>query len=192
MLKSVLIQRTLPLSISYLLLIAAAIFFDYILHVLNLVWIGRYLGIAGTISVILSYGYSARKKKLIQTGAMKWFLKFHCQAGWIGTLMIIIHSGIHFNALLPWAATALMMIVTASGHVGQYLVKKVKAEVKMKMKELGIEGTGEEDIDQTYLWDTQTVKALEQWRAVHMPIVYVLIVLTLVHILTIFFFWNWR
>lgn len=190
--KSVLIQRTLPLSISYLLLIIAAISLDSILHAVNLIWIGRYLGIAGTAFLIFSFVYSARKKKLIKNGAMKFFLKLHCHSGWIGTLMILIHSGIHFNAILPWSATTLMMVVTASGHVGQHLLKKVKEEVKMKMKQLGIEADVDEDIEQQRFWDTLTVKTLEKWRTVHMPMVSVLIALTLSHILSIFFFWNWR
>lgn len=46
--NSVLIQRTLPLTISYLLLIIAAISFDCLLHIAHLAWIGRYLGFTGT------------------------------------------------------------------------------------------------------------------------------------------------
>jgi len=38
--NSVLIQRTLPLTISYLLLIIAAISFDCLLHIAHLAWIG--------------------------------------------------------------------------------------------------------------------------------------------------------
>ncbi len=189
--KSVLIQKALPLFLSYLLLIIAAISLDYLLHFANLVWVGRYMGVAGTLFLFLSFGYSARKKKLIQNSTVKFFLRLHCNAGWIGTLMILIHSGIHFNALLPWAATALMMVVTASGHVGQYLLKKVREEVKQKMKLLGLQVTEDELLQQRY-WDTVTVKALEKWRSLHMPMVSVLIALSLSHIIAISFFLNWR
>ena len=188
--KSVLIQRTLPLTISYLLLIIAGISLDYLLHIANLVWIGRYLGIAGTIFLALSFGYSARKKKLIKNGALKFFLKLHCNTGWIGTLMILVHSGIHFNAILPWAATLLMMVVTASGHIGQYLLRKVKEEVKMNMKQLGINASADDEMEQQHYWDSLTIKTLEQWRTVHMPMVSILVSLTVTHILSIFFFWN--
>ena len=190
--KSVLIQRTLPLSLSYLMLIGAGISLDYLLHIAQLVWIGRYLGILGTLFLVLSFGYSSRKNKVIKTGAMKVFLKFHCKAGWVGTLMIFIHSGIHFNALLPWAATGFMMVVTASGHVGQHLLKKVKEEVKAKMKLLGVDASLDAELEQQHYWDALTVKALEQWRSLHMPMVSVLLSLSLIHILSIFFFWNWR
>ncbi|MEI8033454.1 MAG: hypothetical protein WCH05_08930 [Chlorobiaceae bacterium] len=185
-----LIQRALPLSISYILLILATIALDFILHSATLVWVGRYLGIAGTLFVILSFAYSARKKKLLMTGPHKLFLKLHCNAGWIGTLMILVHSGIHFNALLPWTATAFMMIVTGSGHVGQYLLKKVREEVKMKQSALDAEEENENMAD--LYWDSMTVKALEQWRGVHMPMVSVLIALSLTHIFTILALWNWR
>jgi hypothetical protein len=190
--KSVLVQRTLPLTISYLLLIIAGISLDYLLHIAHLVWVGRYLGIVGTIFLAASFSYSARKKKVIKNGALKFFLKLHCNTGWIGTLMIIVHSGIHFNAILPWAATGLMMVVTASGHVGQYLLKKVKEEVKIKIKQLGIEAAVDDEVEQQHYWDTMTIKTLELWRKVHMPMVSILLALTTIHILSIFFFWNWR
>ena len=180
--KSLLIQRTLPLTISYLLLIVAGISLDYLLHIANLVWVGRYLGIVGTLFIASSFSYSARKKKVIKNGALKFFLKLHCNTGWIGTLMIFVHSGIHFNAILPWMATVLMMVVTASGHVGQYLLKKVKEEVKIKMKELGISASIDDELDQQHYWDTLTIKTLEQWRTVHMPMVSVLLALTIIHI----------
>ncbi|MBZ4220011.1 MAG: hypothetical protein LAC69_07515 [Chlorobium sp.] len=190
--KSLLVQRTLPLTISYLLLITAGISLDYILHIANLVWVGRYLGIAGTVFLALSFGYSARKKKIIKSGALKFFLKLHCNTGWVGTLMIFVHSGIHFNAILPWMATALMMVVTASGHVGQYLLKKVKDEVKLKIQQLGINASVDEEIEQQQYLDTLTIKILENWRKVHMPMVSLLLALTTIHILSIFFFWNWK
>ncbi len=190
--KSVLIQRTLPLTASYLLLIVAGVALDYLFHVAHLEWVGRYLGIVGFAFLLLSFGYSARKKKLITSGPLKLFLKFHCHAGWIGTLMIFVHSGIHFNAILPWAATVLMMIVTASGHVGQHLINKLKAEVTLKMKQLGLTAEADDELQHERYWDSLTVKTLGQWRSMHRPMVTFLIALTTIHIFSIFFFWNWR
>lgn len=190
--QSVLIQRALPLTLSWMLLIAAAISLDYLLHRADLPWIGRYLGVAGTAFVASSFGYSARKKKIVQKGSVRLFLRLHCNAGWIGTLMIVVHSGIHFNALLPWMATLFMMTVTASGHIGQYLVRKLREEVRMKKMETGIENDRNEDPEREHYWDSVTLKALEKWRAIHMPIVSVLLALCLLHILSVIFFVNWR
>jgi hypothetical protein len=83
-----------------------------------------------------------------------------------------------------------MLIVTGSGHVGQYLLKKVKAKVKMKLPSKGIAG-GEDKVEEQRYWDTLTVRTLERWRAVHMPLVAVLLALTMLHILSIAYFLNW-
>lgn len=193
--QSLLIKRAFPLSISYLLLIVAALSLDYLLHVANLSWVGRYLGPVGTLFLIFSFGYSARKKRLVRSGTMKFFLRMHCNAGWVGTLMILVHSGVHFNALLPWAATGLMMVVTASGHIGQYLVRRFREEVKLKKKQLGIPDSADPDeylSDLQHLLDSMTVKWLEQWRAIHLPLVSFLVGMVLFHILSIACFMNWR
>jgi hypothetical protein len=190
--NSVLVKRAIPLSFSYLLLITASLALDFILHAAGLDWTGLYLGVAGTVLVAFSFGYSARKKKLIANGPLSVFLRLHCNAGWVGTLMILVHSGIHFNAVLPWFATVLMMVVTASGHIGQYLVRKLREEVKMKKKQLGIEDGQADGLEQQRYWDDVTLKAFEQWRHIHMPIVSFLLVLTFIHIVSVTFFLNWR
>ncbi len=192
MLQSVLVRRVLPLSFSYLLLITASLALDYILHAGGYDWAGRYLGIAGAVLVAFSFGYSARKRKLIATGPLGVFLRLHCNAGWIGTLMIFVHSGIHFNAILPWSATAFMMVVTASGHVGQYLVRKLREEVKVKKKQLGIKDGDVDGLEQQVYWDAMTLKAFEKWRHMHMPMVSFLVVLTIIHIVSVTLFMNWR
>lgn len=193
--QSVLIQRALPLSISYLLLVVASLSLDYILHLANLSWIGRYLGALGTFFLIFSFAYSARKQKLVRNGTLKSYLRMHCNAGWVGTLMILVHSGVHFNALLPWAATGLMMVVTASGHVGQYLLRKLREEVKQKKKQLGIADSQESDDyapDLQHYLDSLTIGALEKWRSIHMPLVSFLLALTISHVISIAVFLNWR
>ncbi|NTV02018.1 MAG: hypothetical protein HGB04_04435 [Chlorobiaceae bacterium] len=193
--QSVLIQRALPLSISYLLLIVASLSLDYLLHVAGLSWIGRYLGPIGTAFIIFSFGYSARKHKVVRSGTLKAFLRMHCNSGWLGTLMVLVHSGVHFNALLPWAATGLMMVVTASGHIGQYLIRKFREEVALKKKQSAMPDTVEAEeylADIRHILDSMTVRALEQWRAIHMPLVSFLVVLTLAHMLSVAFFLNWR
>jgi len=188
--NSLLIRRALPLTVSYLLLVVASIALDYLLHRFRLEEVGRYLGVAGTLFFLFSFIYSARKKKLIPTGPMKRFLQLHCHAGWIATLMILVHSGIHFNAMLPWAATALMMVVTASGHVGQHLVRKFRSEARSRKQQLGIDTPADDAADRQLFWDSLTVQTLDRWRTVHMPLVAFLVVLTLGHVVSILFFSN--
>ena len=180
MLDSLLIRRVLPLLVSFITLVVMAALLDFFLHVAGLVWVGRYLGITGTLFLVFSFAYSARKQKVVRSGPMGAFLRFHCRSGWIGTLMLLVHSGIHFNALLPWATTLFMLIVTVSGHIGQYIYRKAKDELRLK---------GGEDI---LYWDSLAINALGQWRKIHMPLVSLFLGLALMHILSIMFFWNWR
>jgi hypothetical protein len=44
---------------------------------LNLVWVGRYLGIPGTILIIASLTYSLRKRKFISDGKSEDLLNLH-------------------------------------------------------------------------------------------------------------------
>ena len=52
--------HVLPFALLLGLLAAAALGGDYLLHRLNLVWVGRYLGIPGTLLIIGSLYYSLR------------------------------------------------------------------------------------------------------------------------------------
>jgi hypothetical protein len=66
--KSLLRIEVLPFLTYFVVLIAAAILGDLILHHFQMVWVGRYLGIPGTLLILLSLVYSMRKRKLITVG----------------------------------------------------------------------------------------------------------------------------
>ena len=104
-------QHILPFCLVLGLLAVATLAGDYLLHQLNLVWVGRYLGIPGTVLIIISLIYSLRKHKIIMTGNTKSLLTFHEFTAWLGSLLVLIHAGIHFNAILPWLATVAMSVV---------------------------------------------------------------------------------
>ena len=74
MLDSLLIRRVLPLVVSFVMLVVMAALLDFLLHVAGLVWVGRYLGITGTLFLVFSFAYSARKKKVVRSGPMGAFL----------------------------------------------------------------------------------------------------------------------
>ena len=59
-------QHILPFTLLLGLLAAATLAGDYLLHRLNLVWVGRYLGIPGTHLIIGSLIYSLRKRNHIK------------------------------------------------------------------------------------------------------------------------------
>jgi len=93
-----------PFVLWFLWLIALTLTIDYLLHYTQALWIERYLGIFGTLLIILSFVYSLRKKKIITFGKPKTFLRIHEYLAWTGSLMVLVHGGIHFNAVLAWLA----------------------------------------------------------------------------------------
>ena len=98
---SILRKEILPLLALFASLIAATAIVDLVLHLLGLVWVGRYLGIPGTILILLSFAYSMRKRKLIHAGRPKALLRLHEVMTWTGALMILVHAGVHVYAILP-------------------------------------------------------------------------------------------
>ena len=63
-------QHILPFTLLVALLAAGTLAGDFLLHRLDLVWVGRYLGIPGTLLIIASLVYSLRKRKVIATATV--------------------------------------------------------------------------------------------------------------------------
>lgn len=190
--RSILRKEVLPFLQMFALLLLAAALGDFLLHRFQLVWIGRYLGIPGTILILLSLLYSMRKRKMIERGNPRILLRMHELFTWLGSLMILVHAGIHFNAILPWLALAAMLVNIASGMVGKFLLERARRHLAAKregFQQLGLSATG---IDRELFWDAVTVDLMKQWRAVHFPISLAFAVLGLGHILSIFLFWQWQ
>jgi hypothetical protein len=172
----------------FALMILMALAIDYFLHRYNYVYVGRYLGYTGTFIIILSFIYSLRKRKIITKGSPKDLLTLHEYMAWIGSIMILVHAGIHFNALLPWLATLMLVIAVASGLVGKFLLKKANQAYKEKLQQLLKQGVAKEEADKKLFFDAITVDLMKKWRVVHLPITLVLGILTLLHILSIVIF----
>jgi len=184
-------QHILPFTLLLGLLAVATLAGDYLLHRLNLVWVGRYLGIPGTILIIGSLVYSLRKRKYITTGNPKSLLKLHEISAWLGSLMVLLHAGIHFNAILPWLATVAMGVNVISGMVGKLLLDRSRRHVLGQREHFQLRGLSRPEVDQAVFWDAVTLDAMTKWRKVHIPIFIVFVVLSLGHIVSIFLFWGW-
>ena len=184
-------QHILPFCLLLGLLAVATLAGDYLLHRLNLVWVGRYLGIPGTVLIIISLIYSLRKRKVITAGNPKSLLTFHEFTAWLGSLLVLIHAGIHFNAILPWLATVAMSVNVVSGLVGKLLLGQSRRHVQGEREDLQLRGFSRFEVEQVLFWDAVTLDAMTQWRKVHIPIFIVFVILALGHIISIFLFWGW-
>jgi hypothetical protein len=184
-------QHILPFCLVLGLLAVATLAGDYLLHQLNLVWVGRYLGIPGTVLIIISLIYSLRKHKFIMAGNLKSLLTFHEFTAWLGSLLVLIHAGIHFNAILPWLATVAMSVNVVSGLVGKLLLNQSRRHVQGEREDLQLRGFSRFEVEQALFWDAVTLDAMTKWRKVHIPIFIVFVILALGHIISIFLFWAW-
>lgn len=185
-------NHILPFTLLVILLGAATVIGDYLLHRLDLVWVGRYLGIPGTLLIIGSLTYSLRKRKVITSGNVKSWLNMHEIGTWLGSWMVLLHAGIHFNAILPWLATVAMGVNVISGMVGKMLLGRSREHVKAQREHYQLRGLSKDEVEQAVFWESVTFDAMAKWRKVHIPIFIAFAVLALGHIISIFLFWGWR
>lgn len=181
--RSLVFRQSLPAVLLLLGLLAGAVVVDAVLHVLELGWIGLWLGPLGTLMLAASFVYSARKRKRITWGQPKRLLELHQTLGWCGSLAILVHGGGHFSALLPWLAAVAMVVVAASGIVGAVLLRRALEMVRS-------EGAAPPDSARAVL-DAVTLDLMKRWRAVHMPLNAVFVVLAGLHILAALLLRSW-
>ena len=173
-------------------LIITTIITDAFLHLSDLIWIGRWLGIPGTLLILLSFLYSLRKRKKISFGKPKVLLAMHETMAWVGALMILVHAGIHIYTVLPWLALTAMLINIISGMTGKYLLDRSRRFLAEKKSRYIENGLSEQDADRKMFWDATTYDLMKKWRAVHIPITLAFVALSLTHIISILMFWQWK
>ena len=183
-----LIKYVLPFTIWYALMILVTIVVDYVLHYFQLTSVGLYLGYIGTFLILISFLYSLRKRRIITTGSPKKYLKLHEYIAWIGSVMVLVHAGIHFNAVLPWLAIFMLLINVASGLVGKFLLKKSGESLNLSRQALLNSGMSTEETDKKLFFDAVTLEVMRKWRSIHLPIALMFGVLSILHIITITLF----
>lgn len=186
--RSILFKHVLPFVFWYALMIFTTLAIDYLLHTFHWVSVGLYLGYLGTFCILLSFAYSFRKRLYIKTGSPKHYLMFHEYLAWAGSVMILVHAGIHFNAQLAWLAVIMLLINVASGLVGKFLLKAAGTSLSANRAELEQSGIGKEEADKQLFFDAVMVDAMRKWREIHLPIALMFGILSLLHILTVFMF----
>ncbi|MDT8447149.1 MAG: hypothetical protein RRB13_09700 [bacterium] len=187
---TILTQKVTPFVLNFALLVLATLAIDGILHSLGLLYLGRWAGLLGVLILASSFAYSLRKRKLFKAGPLPLWLRSHEFLAWLGALLILVHSGVHFNAVLPWAATLALLVATGSGLVGKYLLKSSREQLKARRAELAARGLAEQEQEEALIIDSLTLKALGQWKRAHLPITATFLLLSLVHIISILWFWS--
>lgn len=184
-------REVLPFLLSFAALVIGALLLDSLLHLLDAVWIGRWLGIPGTLLIVASFAYSLRKRGLIRVGQPSRLLLLHQHMAWLGSLLVLVHAGIHFNAILGWLAVWAMLIDVGSGMSGKFLLERSRRRLEQARQHLREQGVSAEALEERLYRDSLTFDVMKQWRAVHLPITLVFAVLATAHIVAIFLFWSW-
>ena len=191
--KARLLQREVrPFVASFALLALLALALDGLLHALDLRWVGRWLGIPGTLLIIASTVYSLRKRRLIRRGQPAQLLKWHESLAWLGSLLVLVHAGVHFNAILGWLAVWAMLINVGSGLTGKFLLERSRRRMEEARQRLRAGGLPEAELENQLYWDSLTFDAVKRWRVVHFPITLAFAVLAMAHIVAVFLFWGWN
>jgi hypothetical protein len=187
---SLLSREVAPFYLSLLALLAATLAVDAVLHLLDLVWIGKWLGIPGVLLICGSFGYSLRKRKLIGRGRPATLLRLHERMAWAGSFLILVHAGIHFNAVLAWLAIGAMLVNVASGLTGKFLLRRAGALLASTTQRLRDQGLTAQALEDRLYWDSLTYDTVKQWRVLHYPITLAFAVLGTAHIVSAVIFWG--
>ena len=119
-------------------------------------------------------------------------LRLHEYMAWAGSLLVLVHAGIHFNAILGWLAVGAMLINVASGLTGKFLMQRARRRLDEAREQMRQQGLTDEQLAERSYWDSLTFDAVKQWRSVHFPITLAFAVLALAHIVAVFLFWGWK
>lgn len=184
-------RRVAPFVLIYVALIISAAVIHYFMHGSGLKWTLRYLGIAGSALIILSFFYSLRKRKIIRFGKAKLLLQVHEGFAWTGALLILLHAGFEFDAVIPRMAVFAMLIVVASGITGKYLLKQAKESIKERRAELRAKGLTESEIEKEIFMLSLFAGKMQMWRNIHIPLTVIFAAFAFLHIVTILLFWRW-
>jgi hypothetical protein len=185
-------REVLPFLLAFSALAVASLLLDALLHLFDAVWIGRYLGIPGTLLILGSFGYSLRKRKVIHSGSPVRLLRLHERMAWLGSLLVLVHAGVHFNAILGWLAVWAMLINVGSGLTGKYLLERSRRRLNEAREQMRQQGLSAAEIEERMHRDSLTFDVVRQWRVVHFPIALAFAVLATAHIIAIFLFWSWK
>lgn len=93
--------------------------------------VGRALGIAGTLCMVVMHLYSLRKRTRVfgTLGRVPAWLEFHIFCGILGPFLITLHTSFKFNGIVAVAYWSMIM-VTLSGFVGRYLYVRIPKSLR--------------------------------------------------------------
>lgn len=189
----IVVNRLSGLFLTILLVVGNTILIEQILDLFGVRGHRLLTGIGGTLLVILSFGYSMRKrKKLFKSGGMKGWLRGHEWLAIGGTVIIFVHTGTHFHSIVAIITLIFMFIAFISGLIGRYVYDNVRAELKLKKESLKRDGLSDKEIEENLTGLATASDALSKWRLYHMPVISILGVMVVYHAISALYYGGFK
>lgn len=141
---------------------------------------GINLGYIGTALSVLSIGYMLRKYRVIRYGKLRNWLDGHVALGTLGLFLILLHAQYEFEAIVPTYDIWAMIIIGISGLFGYHLYLTSAKDLLDDVAALA-----EKD---EIIFSTMTSSAFKLWHDIHFVFTLTAVVLTIVHVASIFIF----
>jgi hypothetical protein len=156
--------------------------------------LGHGIGVLGFVLMLMTETlYTLRKRaKSARWGRVAAWLRFHVFTGLVGSYMVLLHPAMRFRGLAGVLAV-LTVVVAASGIVGRYVYTRVPRTVSVVDTRrpaqpapgetpLALTLAADEDLDRRAARAAAIRKRIATWRAVHVPLTFVLFLVAIVHI----------
>lgn len=149
---------------------------------------GHVVGWVGLAVILTVFVYSVKKRDGRKSGWPKdWFL-VHQVAGVLGPLLILIHAGPHFHALVPMLALLAMLIVAVSGVIGVAVHRKAVRLLDAARSELLSQGLSHEAVEDRLYDLASGEETFRIWQMIHTPAVVMFLALVIAHVLGALYF----
>lgn len=155
---------------------------------------GHLLGWVGLVVMLPVFLYPLKKRYAPEAPRRGWlqpWFRIHLIAGIVGPIVILIHAGAHFHALVPVLALIALALVTVSGIVGQLLHSLAVRQLNQEWRELHNQGLSEGAVQERLAERAAQEEAFRFWQLVHAPMTIPFVALTLLHIIGALFFRGW-
>ena len=150
--------------------------------------IGHVVGWAGLAVILTVFIYSIKKRFGRKAGWPKAWFMVHQVAGIIGPLLVLIHAGSHFHALVPLLTLIFMGIVAVSGAIGVAVHRKALSLLNSTRKELVSLGLSQADIEDRLYDLVSGEETFRVWQIIHVPMVMLFLALVLLHVFGALYF----
>lgn len=143
---------------------------------------GHLLGWLGFLAMLAGFGYSIKKRFDRKSGWPKVWFWVHQSSGVLAPLLILVHAGPHFHALVPAFALAAMIVVAISGLTGVIVHRKAISLMNAERAELRSQGLSRSDVESRLFDLASQEETFRLWQLIHVPMVMLFLVLVICHI----------